>query len=574
MTKPTSTKSPLPRPENGDVLDERLETLVDTKDKWVGLPLADKIELAQSVLDKTLDVADRQVAAAVQAKSIPRNSPLIGEEWLGGPMVILRTLRLTIDTLKAIDANGSPKLPRGSVRTRDDGQTVVDVFPASYWDRLLFNGFSAQIWMQDEVTPKNLDEYMAEFYRRPSPEGKVALVLGAGNVASIGPLDVLYKLFVEGQVCILKMNPVNDYLGPFIEESFAELMEGGFLRMAYGGADVGSYLCHHESVDEIHITGSDATHDAIVYGVGDEGARRKEEDERLLDKRITSELGNVSPVIVVPGDWKDSDLRFQAENVATQLANNGGFNCNAARVLITSKNWPQRETFLDHLRTVLAEIEPRKPYYPGALERFSDFVEESEGVESFGPDGEGCLPWTLIVDVDCDEDDHICFSTESFCGVMSETSLDADDPSAFLRQATLFCNDRVWGTLSASIIIDPSTAKEHAEALDSAIAELEYGSVVVNHWPAISYGLGVTSWGAFPGHTYDDIQSGIGVVHNSLMFDRPEKSVIKGPFRVFPKPPWFVTNRNTHRIARRLTAFEHDPSFLKFIGVIKEALKG
>ena len=54
---------------------------------------------------------------------------------------------------------------------------------------------------------------------------RVALVLGAGNVASIGPLDVVHKLFVEGQVALLKLNPVNEYLGPFFEEAFADLIE-------------------------------------------------------------------------------------------------------------------------------------------------------------------------------------------------------------------------------------------------------------------------------------------------------------------------------------------------------------
>ena len=98
---------------------------------------------------------------------------------------------------------------------------------------------------------------MGVFYQQEDPEGAVALVLGAGNVASIGPLDVVYKFFVEGQVCILKMNPVNEYLGPFIEEAFAEFIERGYLELAYGGADVGAYLTDHEGIDEIHITGSD-----------------------------------------------------------------------------------------------------------------------------------------------------------------------------------------------------------------------------------------------------------------------------------------------------------------------------
>ncbi len=83
---------------------------------------------------------------------------------------------------------------------------------------------------------------------------------------------MLYKLLVEGQVCVLKMNPVNDYLGPFLEEAFGNLVRDGFVQLVYGGADVGDYLCHHPGIDEIHITGSAATHDAIVFGSGEEGA--------------------------------------------------------------------------------------------------------------------------------------------------------------------------------------------------------------------------------------------------------------------------------------------------------------
>ena len=41
--------------------------------------------------------------------------------------------------------------------------------------------------------------------------------------------------------------------------------------------------------------------------------------------------------------------------------------------------------------------------------------------------------------------------------------------------------------------------------------------------------------GAYPRHTYTDLESGIGVVHNALMFDKPLKTV-PAPFRPFPRP--------------------------------------
>jgi aldehyde dehydrogenase (NAD(P)+) len=182
--------------------------------------------------------------------------------------------------------------------------------PDGGYDHLLLSGYEVEIWVEPGVTPEVLPATMAAFYREREPEGGVALVLGAGDVSFIPAKDVLYKLYAEGRVCLLKMNPVNSYLGPIFEEIFAEFVERGFLRFAYGGADVGGYLTRHEVVEEVHVTGSAATHDAIVYGTGEEGRRRKQRGEPELAKRVTSELGGVSPVIVVPGPWSDADLRY------------------------------------------------------------------------------------------------------------------------------------------------------------------------------------------------------------------------------------------------------------------------
>ncbi len=559
---------------NANELDAKITFLRKNKDRWATMPISQKIAMAKRLIDTNIVVAERQIKAAIKAKQIPKDSPLVGEEWLGGPLITVRNLRLLVNSLEQIAAHGTPTLNPDTVHVRPDGQTLVDVFPTDNWDKMLYKGFTAQVWMQHGVTPQNLADTMAVFYKRTQPTGKVALVLGAGNVASIGPLDVVYKLFVEGQVCLLKMNPVNEYLGPFVEEAFQEFVDAGFLQIAYGGADVGKYLCQHEQIDEIHITGSDITHDAIVYGVGEDGKERKKNDNRLIDKRITSELGNVSPIIVVPGPWSERDLEFHAANIATQLANNGGFNCNAARVIITHDAWDQRKPLLDSLRKTLQKIPGRVAYYPGAKDRYDTFLSANPTAEKVGKSGENILPWALIPDVPSNETDNICFTTESFCGVVSETALSAKDAIDFINKAVDFCNNVLWGTLSASIIIHPETQKQIGQALENAIARLEYGSIVVNHWPALSYGLGVTTWGAHPGHTYNDIQSGIGVVHNTMLFDQPQKSVIYGPFRVNPTPPWFVTNKNTSKIAQRLVAFEGKPSILNFAKLLPQVLRG
>ena len=53
------------------------------------------------------------------------------------------------------------------------------------------------------------------------------------------------------------------------------------LAIVDGGADVGEYLAHHPRLDAIHLTGSERTYDAVVWGnTPDEQMRRKAEHGR------------------------------------------------------------------------------------------------------------------------------------------------------------------------------------------------------------------------------------------------------------------------------------------------------
>ena len=55
-----------------------------------------------------------------------------------------------------------------------------------------------------------------------------------------------------------------------------------------------------------------------------------------------------------------------------------------------------------------------------------------------------------------------------------------------------------------------ATEDEHGDHVRQAIADLRYGGVAVNVWPAAIYALASPSWGAYPGHPPEDIQSGAG----------------------------------------------------------------
>jgi acyl-CoA reductase-like NAD-dependent aldehyde dehydrogenase len=555
-------------------MDAAIEVLQAHKDKWVTFSIHERIPLIDRLITDFAAIASRWVDTSIRVKGVAEDSLCVGEEWAAGAWPVLKNLRQLRQSLVDIEVDGHPKIP-GRVTTNPNGQVVAQVFPKTSYDRLFFERIRAEIWMEPGVMVEDLSQTQAIAYHDKVHSGKVALVLGAGNVASIGPMDVLYKLFVEDQVVLFKANPVNAYLGPLMDEAFRVLIDLGFLRVVYGGAAEGSYLCNHRWVDEIHITGSDKTFDAIIFGSGPEGAKRKAERTPLLTKRVTGELGNVSPLIIVPGPWKADDLAYQAEHIDTMLTNNAGFNCNATRVIIQDASWSQRDQLLEEMRKVLSHVPSRTAYYPGALERHQIFINEHPEAEQIGLSTEKQLPWTLIAGIDPGNIDDVCFTTEAFCSLFAETALEAESVSEYIDKAVAFANQHLWGSLNATIIVHPATLKEQGikAAIERAIANLRYGTVGINIWAGAGFTFGTTTWGAFPGHELHNIQSGMGVVHNTLMFSRAQKSVLWGPFRSALTPPWFVTHGKTAgKLFPKLVAFEAAPTPLKVPGIMAAAL--
>lgn len=574
LEKPEGTSSLAPTSEAD--IDAALSTLQAKAQPWADLGVAARAALCETVITNTVAVAERWVEAACEAKGILMDSPEAGQEWHSGPAITIRNARLLRDSLYEIAEHGTPQVP-GKVTVRPNGQTTVEVFPTDTYDKLLWMGYTGEVWMQPGVTPGNLKATMAVQYADGAPRTpSVALVLGAGNVASIPPMDTLAKLMIDNEVVILKMNPVNAYLGPILEEVFASFIDDGYVAIVQGGAEQGKYLTNHEGVDSIHITGSDKTHDAIVFGSGEDGDRRKAANDPLVQKDITSELGNVSPIIIVPGPWSTADIAYQGRNIAGMLTHNAGFNCIAARLVVMHSEWQHREALMASIELALEETTQRKPYYPGARQRWETFLEAHPDARMFGDASDDKVPWTFISGLDATTED-ICFTTESFNGVFGEVPLDAPrSVPDFLQAAVAFANDNVWGTLGATIIAHPASLKDPviAESIDKTIADLRYGTVGLNAWIGLGYAFTSTTWGAFPGHELSDIQSGKGVVHNTYMFDAAEKSVLRAPFKQSPKPLWFGNNKQAHNVTKALVALEADPSPLRFAPVLKSALLG
>lgn len=540
---------------NTEAFDSALESLAKSKQRWTRLPIGQKIKYLEKVYQAAYQCAQTQVEFALQAKDNQLQTPWEGEEWLSGPVVQLRNIRLLLEKLKQVAKFGIPQLQTSQIQYKNH-QLRVKVFPETKLDQWMYQGISAEVWQKKDLRPQQLAKQMAVAYQNASLKPQVALVLGAGNVASIAPLDVLYKLFVEEQVVLLKLNPVNEYLDPIWQQIFQPLIDEGFMQILSGDATLGARLCQDRRVDRIHVTGSYQTYQAIQQSI------------QAHPVPVTAELGNVSPVIVVPGQWSKKAIRFQAKNVASQLANNAGFNCNAARVLILHEQWPQKEEFIQALVHALEKIPLRHAYYPGAKTRYGQFLAAYDQIIEIGHPNERELPWALITNVNAKNQDEFCFQQESFCSVMAQTSIKAETPQQFIEDAVNFCNQKCFGSLNACIIIDPKTQYAMSDTVEQAIADLKYGTVAINVWPALAFALGTTTWGAHP----EQPQSGVGVVHNAYMFESPEKSVVRGPFLSFPQPPWFCGQKNTTKVAKALLEYEYKPSMGSFLRVLVHAL--
>lgn len=595
MTSATPSTALVPSPDGGSApseldeverirLDHEIAGLHVGAATWTALTLAQRVTLLRGVRTSVAATAEDWAHTAAASKGLDDQHPLRGEEWLGGPYSVLGALDAYIETLSRL-ASGINPLDGVKLERAPGGRTRVHAFPLTGADRFLLSGFTGEVWLEPGITPNRARSAAGLGQRTPTQSGGVGLVLGAGNVTSIPVLDVLYELLAHNRVSLLKVNPTQDALVPVYKRALAPLIGMGLLRIVRGGPAVGAYLTRHTDLGHVHITGSAATFDAIVWGAstGPEAQktqRRRRENRPLLKKPITAELGGVSPIIVVPGEWTDADLTFQAEHIVTMRLQNCGHNCIAGQVVVISSEWPQAEQFRAALRRAYANAPERPIWYPGSPSRMQQATDAYPDALVLGD--------RLLVEIGADDDPAALQSTEYFAPVLGVVTLPGTGQE-FVDAAVSYANDELHGTLGANVLIDPATERSLGTGFERAIAALRYGSIAINGWTAFGFITPTLTWGAFPGNTLSDVGSGIGVVHNALLLDGVERSVIRGPFRPFPrslpiangggrgtilpKPPWFVSSRTGAAVCEGLTRFRADGRMSGLLKTLAQALR-
>ena len=484
-----------------------------------------------------------------------------GEEWIGGPFSCIYAFQYFIDYLQNDDGLDVTKF--------DESTKSYKVFPTKNIEKLLFPFLEGEIRCGKNLNFNQINEYRGFANRFNNNKPKITLILGAGNVSSIPVLDALFHMIAHKSVIYIKLNPVNDYLLPIFTQVFEPFISRGFMIITEGDMEASKYLTEHEGFQQIHLTGSNYTYENIVYG------RTLSDKERSLKtlpkinkKPITTELGNVTPIIVHPGNWSRAEIRHQAKKIVTAKLNNSGFNCIAAQVIILPKNWKHTDKLKRDIKYYLKKVGDTTSYYPGASENLNDLV-QTENYDQIN--NLSCSTPFLVSDLNLEKE---YANKEVWSTALYFHELPYSTYENFCSNAVDYVNNHLWGNLGVTVLIKNHKKKTNQGILNTYIEELKYGTVAINEWSALGFVIPTLPWGGYPGNKDNDIQSGQGYVHNALLFESPQKGIVYSRFRLSPliDPPWFVTNKKAHRIFRHLTYYQATKSKINLIKLIFSTL--
>jgi hypothetical protein len=517
-------------------------------------------------------------------------------EALVSVSVVKGQLQRLKSTLLSIQNTGQPTAPlstrtRATTTTEAGGvkgtQIVAHVFPLNTADKYGPQGsWKGELWLTPNepatqgscitvptptkattVESKRSTESPLSSSSTPSPTAAAAtttttsstccVVLGAGNQGFLTIVDCLDALFIQNEVVLLKHHPLRGYQDPFIRAIFAPLIDLDYFNAVPDTtiADAAA-LVAHPRVGHVHMTGGKATHDAILWGSTlEERTDRKQRNAPKLQATLTSELGCVTPWIVVPETFTEKELLYQASHLAAVLNANSSCNCNSPKVILMSSHWPQRERFVREVKNALQEMPITPPYYPGETDRYNRFTQAYPVLGRALAPKDTVVPRVrataknqdhtvvaipdlpfLAIDLSIAADgtcpNNYALRNEAFSPVVTfvtVTALHDANPPTFMAAASTICNERIFGTLSCTVILHPNTEKKYPKESESLVANLKYGTVCINAWTALCYAIDTCCWGAFPGEDPREAESGTGFVRNTLLFDHVQKSVVRAP---------------------------------------------
>ncbi|PFH37684.1 aldehyde dehydrogenase [Besnoitia besnoiti] len=576
--------------------DTRIRLVAAQKDAWAALSAKEKLALIDELMDRLKEFSDELHEASIEKRDEPgavlkdqdNNTGKAGDgndaaeeaeggyacldpekqrmletasgvaHWLHSSMLIGIWLSVIREYFEAVVLTGKPPRPlavtpvqRGTKKEEEDtqkpSQHLVKVGPKGLLFTTMLSFGTMELLVDGAVEQDMLHE-------RP---GGVVAVLGAGNFDA--PVDVLAALFIENSVCVYKSSPFNHRVGPVLERIFKPLVDRNFLLFVEGDVKEATALLHHECVTKWIMTGSIHTASRIIWGSPNPPPRADPLPKPVFDKPFIGELGSCTPWIICPGKWSKRELDWHARNVAAALLYNGAHICVHPQLLLTCKNWAQRDAFLNLVREYQRETLYVGCYYPDYADRIRGAREKLLALGQKPEDFEVPVSVPLSGRFAHKEMNYVIFATdlpqdnfiaveEMFSPVCGEVPLDTPATVAdFLPAAVEYANEKVWGTLSVSVSVKPNSHKDE-QAVESAILDLRYGSVHINALSMFAIAFPTLVWGGYPGASIFDLQSGLGFYGNCYGFKRPIKSVIRAPFLNFTQ--MLIVPSNKHNVRK------------------------
>lgn len=478
---------------------------------WTKISNVEKLGFLKEMREVLMDMKDEYALLSDKLRGVKEGTPAEASGELLSVAGTAGYLNGLIEVYESLVNGGS--MPPVSGKRSVDGVEVTQVGPRpSMWGKIT-DPTIIELWGEPGK---------AMGQRKPELRGQVCAVMCPGNFES--PVDILFKLFVEGDVVIGKLHPLNAACTEFAyPKLFHTLSKRGFVALASGGPEVGGPLLQHPKVQTWMMTGGCATFDAIVWG----GAQGKATGKQRLDKECHSELGAASPYIIVPGTWSDSEIREQAQLLLGYKTFNAGHICASPQNVLMDRQWPQAAAFIRALEETAGRLHKVEPYYPGAADRLTSLKNAYPNAKEF-PDQKIVL--VPDVDVQGAPQNDFVFRNETFAAGLAIKFLDGgNDPAKFLTAAVEFANTKVFGSLSLTVVIDPRTEQRMGKDFERALKKLEWGTIGINLWAAMTANNPYATWGAPTGrHTIQDIQSGQGLMGNVLCVENVHKCVTRG----------------------------------------------
>ena len=531
------------KPTSVDDVPRIVENVAAKADDWKGVSLDDMTELLKQILSNIIDHMEEWNALGQESRGIDPGNPRHGcaraDVTISGAATFGSYLNGMIWSLQhCARHDGVPPPPKATRSTANNKNAIVTLWPNSLLDKL------EAVGLRGELVLKKAEQMCYE----DAAVGGIVGILGAGNIDA--PIELLSQMFLKGRVCIFKPNPVNEKQHAIVSKILAPLVKRGYLNFCVGGANVGAALVTNPNLDEIVLTGSSSTYDKI---------------RPMCSTPICAELGGVNPWIVVPGkEWNEKSIDRHARHLAFSKVANNGHTYAAPQIVVVAKDWPWRRQFLDRVRFWLGQYAGAPPFYPGSEETHSYFriLPNAEVIQGKAEDiFDNQQRPILITDVAVDEENQSAvFTRESFCPVLAEVPLDcsnAVDSMAYLRAAIELAKRRCFGSLTANILIPDKEIMANKKEFDDIIADMPFGVVGVNLWPAFAHSMPMLVWGAPPGYS----QSGTGFIGNSCLYRDPQKAILRAPFNWLGRRALTVMSPNKSELVfSRLTRYKVRPN--------------